>query len=89
MRNQVAHRQMSKRGRFWLGPCIPTTVIGALFGCLISPLTDCFDTVATVLLTPPLWAILGFLVGALLEFRTWTRAIEVADSDVPNQTTEN
>ena len=51
------------------GLVILFTIAGALFGWLISPLTDLGNAIGIILFTPPTWAIAGFLLSSLIEWR--------------------
>jgi hypothetical protein len=50
------------------GLVITLTIAGALFGWLISPMTDLGNVIGIILFTPPTWAIAGFSLALLIEW---------------------
>jgi hypothetical protein len=69
-------------------PVIPLTIAGALFGWLVSPMTDGLSAIGILLFTPPPWAIAGFLLGVLIELRDRRRVAvnsPAANQDAPSK----
>ena len=59
---------MTTKVKFF-GLAVPLTIAGAVVGWLLSPLTDGLSGIGILLFTPPSWAIAGFVLALMIEWR--------------------